>query len=257
MEAKNISFRYGERSFMEGLNTNIVKGSITTIIGPNGSGKSTLLNLFVKQFQPYEGSILIDGVDMKSLKQKTIAEKIAIVYQSNSAPDDITVERLVKYGRTPYQGFWSNQDEEEEAVIDWALKVTKMTELRHKRICELSGGERQRAWIAMALAQKTDILFLDEPTTYLDIYYQYEILNLVRTLNRDYKITIIMVLHDINQAIQYSDHVIIMKKGQIVYDGSMKEGITEERIEEVYGIKSRIHWCPHNNCPYMIPLQAG
>ena len=239
---------------MQKLNAEVKKGRITAIIGPNGSGKSTLLNLFVNQLQPAAGNILLEGRDLKSYKQRILAEKIAIVYQQNNAPGDITVERLVKYGRTPYQSFWSSKDEEEEEVIAWALSATKLGELRYKKLCELSGGERQRAWIAMALAQRTDILFLDEPTTYLDIYYQYEILNLIRKLNRQFNITIIMVLHDINQAIQFSDNVIIMKNGAIVFDGPVREGITELRIEEVYGIKSMIQWCEQNQCPYMIPL---
>ncbi|WP_313131628.1 ABC transporter ATP-binding protein [Anaerocolumna sp.] len=254
MEAKQITFRYGENPFMQKLNTKIKEGSITTIIGPNGSGKSTLLNLFVNQLKPNSGDIWLEDRNLKSYKQKTIAEKIAIVYQHNNVPGDITVERLVGYGRTPYQSFWNSRDDEEEEVIDWALMVTKLQELRHKKISELSGGERQRTFIAMALAQKTDILFLDEPTTYLDIYYQYEILHLIRELNQKFSMTIIMVLHDINQAIQFSDNVIIMKKGKIVFDGPVREGITEQRIEEVYGIRSMIQWSEQNQCPYMVPL---
>ncbi|BCJ92699.1 iron ABC transporter ATP-binding protein [Anaerocolumna cellulosilytica] len=256
MEAKQLIFQYGTNPFIKNLDTKIEKGQITTIIGPNGSGKSTLLNLFVNQLKPENGSILLDGKELSSYKQKKLAEKIAIVYQQNNAPGDITVERLVRYGRTPYQSFFSNKDEEEDQVIDWALSVTKLSELQTKKLCELSGGERQRAWIAMALAQKTDMLFLDEPTTYLDVYYQYEILNLVRELNQTFQMTILMVLHDINQAIQFSDNVIIMKKGRIVYDGPVREGITERRIEEVYGIKSMIQWCEQNKCPYMIPLST-
>jgi iron complex transport system ATP-binding protein len=239
---------------MERLDTQVREGSITTIIGPNGSGKSTLLNLFVNQLKPGAGGVYLDGRELRAYNQKTLAEKIAIVYQQNNGPGDISVERLVKYGRTPYQSFWSNKDEEEELVIDWALKATRLTKLRQKKLSELSGGERQRAWIALALAQKTDILFLDEPTTYLDIYYQYEILNLVRELNQKYHITIVMVLHDINQAMQFSQYVIIMKDGGIVFDGAVREGITEQRIKEVYGIKSRIQWCKESQCPYMIPL---
>lgn len=254
MEAKNITFQYGTSPFIKSLSTKVKMGGITTIIGPNGSGKSTLLHLFVNQLKPSHGEIFIEDKDLKDIKQKKIAEKIAIVYQQNNAPGDISVERLVAYGRTPYQSFWDNKDQEEEEVLDWALSVTKLTHLRHKKISELSGGERQRAWIAMALAQKTEILFLDEPTTYLDIYYQYEILNLIKELNHKFNITIIMVLHDINQAIQFSDNVVIMKNGEIVYDGPVREGITENRIKEVYGIKSIIQWCEQNKCPYMIPL---
>ena len=132
--------------------------------------------------------------------------------------------------------------------------MTNLTKLRKKSIGQLSGGERQRAWIAMALAQKTDILFLDEPTTYLDIFYQLEILTLVKKLNREYKITVVMVLHDINQAMQFSDNLIIMKRGAICYEGNVKDGITEERLKEVYGIRALVKWSDANQCPYMIPL---
>ncbi len=254
MEAKHITFQYGINPFIKNLTTKVKLGEITTIIGPNGSGKSTLLHLFVNQLKPSNGGIWVEDKELKEFKQRKLAEKIAIVYQQNNAPGDITVERLVGYGRTPYQSFWNNKDYEGEEVLDWALSVTKLSPLRNKKVSELSGGERQRAWIAMALAQKTEILFLDEPTTYLDIYYQYEILNLIRELNQKFNITIIMVLHDINQAIQFSHNVVIMKKGEIVFDGPVREGITEHRIEEVYGIKSIILWNEQNKCPYMIPL---
>lgn len=254
MEAKQITFQYGDNPLMRDLNTKIKENSITTIIGPNGSGKSTLLNLFVNQQKPKSGEIWLKEKELKAYKQKAIAEKIAIVYQQNNVPGDITIERLVRYGRTPYQSFWNDKDDEEEEVIAWALLATKLEKFRYKKLSELSGGERQRAFIAMALAQKTDILFLDEPTTYLDIYYQYEILHLIKELNQKFNMTIIMVLHDINQAIQFSDNVIIMKHGKIVFDGPVREGITEHRIEEVYGIKSMIQWNEQNQCPYMVPL---
>lgn len=256
MEAKSIEFTYSDKPFIRDLSTSIKIGEITTIIGPNGSGKSTLLNLFVNQVSPKVGTVIIEGKDIKSLKMKEIAKKIAIVYQQNSAPNDITVEHLIRYGRTPYRTFFGGKDSQEDEVVDWVLDATRLTDLREKKISQLSGGERQRTWIALALAQKTDILFLDEPTTYLDIYYQLEILSLVRELNRKYGITIIMVLHDINQAMQFSHNVIIMKKGKIIYDGVIDEGITEERIEEVYGIKSCIRWSNDNKCPYMIPIHV-
>lgn len=254
MEARQIDFSYNQETFISDLNVSVEKGKITTIIGPNGSGKSTLLNLFVNQVKPQKGHIMIYGKDINNLRTKEIAKKIAIVYQQNTAPADITVEHLIRYGRTPYRNFFGSKDEKEDEVADWALKAAKLDGLKAKRITELSGGERQRAFIAMALVQKTDILFLDEPTTYLDIYYQMEILNLVRELNSKYNITIVMVLHDINQAIQFSHNVIIMKHGRVVYKGEVREGITEDRIYQVYGIKSRIQWCNINKCPFMIPI---
>lgn len=256
MEARKIEFSYGEKAFIKDLNTSIELGKITTIIGPNGSGKSTLLNLFVNQISPKKGTIIVGDKNIKTMKMKDIAKKIAIVYQQNNAPSDLSVEQLIRYGRTPYRNFFGSKDNNEDEIIEWALKATKLNKFKDKKINELSGGERQRAWIAIALVQKTDILFLDEPTTYLDIYYQLEILSLVKELNSKYKITIIMVLHDINQAMQFSHNVIIMKEGFIVYDGVIKEGITEERIKEVYGIASSIQWCNINKCPYMIPIHG-
>lgn len=254
MEIKSIDFKYGEATFIKDLSASIQRGKITTIIGPNGSGKSTLLNLLVNQLQPHAGTLFVDGKNLKSMSTKDIARKMAIVYQQNSAPSDLTVERLVGFGRSPYQSFFSSKDEEEEEVIAWALKVTNLESMKNKQISELSGGERQRAWIAMALAQKTEILFLDEPTTYLDIFYQLEILSLVKELNLNYGMTIVMVLHDINQAIQFSDNLIIMKQGSILYNGTAVEGVTEHRLEEVYGIKAAIRWCDYNQCPYIVPI---
>ncbi len=254
MEIKDIDFSYGDADFIKALSGNIEKGKITTILGPNGCGKSTLLNLLVNQLRPHKGEVFIDGKSMKKMSIKEIAKKMSMVHQQNTAPSDITIERLVRFGRMPYQTIFSSQDNDSEEVIQWALEVTNLKEMSNKRVGQLSGGERQRAWIAMALAQKTEILFLDEPTTYLDIYYQLEILNLVRKLNREYDMTIVMVLHDINQAMQFSDNLIVMSKGKICYKGKASDAITEERLKEVYGINATIQWSKENNCPYMIPI---
>lgn len=256
MEVNKVNFTYNNHPFIVDLTTDIEVGKITTIIGPNGSGKSTLLNLLVNQIQPMSGSIQLNGQNLSNLSTKEIAKKMAIVYQQNQAPGDITVERLVRFGRAPYQSFFKSSDDEEEEVVAWALKVTRLEGMKNKKISELSGGERQRAWIAMSLAQKTNILFLDEPTTYLDIYFQYEILNLVKELNETYHMTIVMVLHDINQAIQFSDNIIIMKRGSIIYQGNVEMGITEERLKEVYGIHANIRWCEQNRCPYIVPIMS-
>lgn len=254
MEIRKLDFSYGEADFIKNLSGKIEPGKITTILGPNGCGKSTLLNLLVSQLKPKCGSILLDGKEMSTIPRKEIAKKIAMVHQQNSAPSDLTVERLVRFGRMPHQSMFSAEDEQGEEVVSWALKVTNLEHMAKKRVGALSGGERQRAWIAMALAQKTDILFLDEPTTYLDIYYQLEILSLVRKLNREYHMTIVMVLHDINQAMQFSDNLIVMSKGNICYAGPVAGGITEKRLKEVYGIRAVIRWSEQNQCPYMIPI---
>lgn len=254
MEIKNVSFSYSEETFIKALSSRIEEGKITTILGPNGSGKSTLLNLLVHQLKPQSGEVLVDGKNINRMTVKEVAKRIAMVHQQNTAPSDLSVERLVYFGRMPHQTIFSKQDEEAEEIVSWALKVTNLEHMAHKCVGQLSGGERQRAWIAMALAQKTELLFLDEPTTYLDIYYQLEILNLVRKLNQNYGMTIIMVLHDINQAMQFSDNLIVMSKGKICYEGLAKDGITEKRLKEVYGIRATIQWSEQNQCPYMIPL---
>lgn len=255
MEAKNLKFSYGENPFIEGLNVQLQEGKVTTIIGPNGSGKSTLLNLFANQFKPQGGEIFFESKRLQEIKQKDLAKKLAVVYQHNSAPNDITVEGLIYYGRVPHKKFWEIDNEQDKEIVDWAIEVTNLGGLKDKSLVGLSGGERQRAWIAMALAQKPKILFLDEPTTYLDIYYQLEILHLVRELNRKHNLTVVMVLHDINQAMQFSDQVIVMKKGHILYDGAVEQVFTEEMIEEVYGIQTIIRWCDVNQCHYIIPAR--
>lgn len=254
MEIKQLQFSYGEKEFIKNLSTTIEKGKITTIIGPNGSGKSTLLNLLVRQLKLQSGNIVLDGKNISNKSYKDISKMMAIVHQHNMGPHDLTVKGLVSYGRTPYQNFWASSDSEDETIVDWALEVTGVKSFSNKAISQLSGGERQRAWIAMALAQKTDILLLDEPTTYLDIFYQLEVLNLVKHLNETYGITIIMVLHDINQAVQYSHNLIIMKEGQIVTTGNAHDCITTDRLQQVYGIKANIFWSEENQCPYMIPI---
>lgn len=254
MEINNIKFSYTDKKFIEDLSATIKRGEITTILGPNGCGKSTLLNLLINQLKPQAGEILLNGKNISKTPLKEVAKKIAMVHQQNTVPMDTTVERLINFGRMPHQTMFSSNDDEGEAVVRWALKETNLEHLANKRVGQLSGGERQRAWIALALAQKTDILFLDEPTTYLDIFYQLEILSLVKRLNSELGITIVMVLHDINQAIQFSDNLIIMKKGTICYKGDAKHAITKERLMEVYGIRASIGWSEENNCPYIIPI---
>lgn len=257
MEIKNLDFAYEGKDFINNLNTQIEKGKITTILGPNGCGKSTLLNLIVHHLKPKGGTITLGGKNISVMSAKEIAKQMAMVHQHNSAPADLTVEKLVRFGRMPHQTMFSAEDENGDEIVKWAMKVTNLENMAEKRVGRLSGGERQRAWIAMALAQKTDILFLDEPTTYLDIFYQLEILNLVRRLNREYNMTVVMVLHDINQAIQFSDNLIIMRGGKIHYSGPSEQGITQQRLMEVYGIRANIQWSEENKCSYIVPVASA
>lgn len=237
IKAKDLYFSYDkDKSFITKLNVEIEKGKITTILGPNGSGKSTLLSLFAGLNKPNSGDISINGKSIKSLKQKELAREIATVHQQNTAPSDITVKELVAYGRIPHKKYFQGNTEGDDEIIEWAIKRTGLENLKDKAVMGMSGGERQRAFIAMALAQKSEILFLDEPTTYLDIYHQVEILELVKELNEESKLTVVMVLHDINQAIKYSDNVIVMKSGQVISSGVANEVINMDLLNSVYKI---------------------
>ena len=237
IKAKDLYFSYDkDKSFITKLNVEIEKGKITTILGPNGSGKSTLLSIFAGLNKPTSGDVSIKGNSIKSLKQKDLAKEIATVHQQNTVPSDITVKELVSYGRIPHKKYFQGNNESDDEIIEWAIKRTGLQSLKDKAVMSMSGGERQRAFIAMALAQKSEILFLDEPTTYLDIFHQIEILEIVKKLNKDNGLTVVMVLHDINQAIKYSHNAIIMKNGKTIASGKVNEVINMDLLNNVYGI---------------------
>lgn len=236
MEVRDLSFSYGKNKVLKGISFTIEGGKITTIMGANGCGKSTLFNLMTKNLYPRKGNIFLHGRNIQNFGLKDFAKRVSIVHQYNSSADDITVERLVSFGRTPHMKMMQGRSDEDEKLIEWAMEVTNVEKYRDREVSRLSGGQRQRVWIAMALAQNTKILFLDEPITYLDIRYQIEILELVKKLNEEYGITIIMVLHDINQAIHFSDRIIGLKDGQVAAQGSPAEVVTPECIRTLYGI---------------------
>ena len=226
----------GTRIF-DGLDLDIREGVVTTLIGANGSGKSTLFNLLTKNLKPQAGSIFLRAGDISALRLKDFAKLVAIVHQRNSAPGDLSVEKLVGYGRYPFQGLGQKRDaDEDERMVAWALETTGLSGLADAPVASLSGGQAQRAWIAMALAQGSKVLLLDEPTTYLDVRYQLDILRLVRRLNAEFGITVVMVLHDINQALCYSDEVVALADGRIVAQGAPREVVTPDVIKRVYGI---------------------
>ncbi|CAM3961164.1 iron ABC transporter ATP-binding protein [Bacillus luti] len=254
MEIKNVTFSYDNvTNRLKSVSSEIEIRKITTIIGPNGCGKSTLLGVMSRNHAPNSGEVILDGKAISEYKPKEFARKLAVVHQQNEAPADITVEKLISFGRMPYKNVFSSQTDEDREAIERALTCTNLQSKREKPIHALSGGERQRVWIAMTLAQSTPMLFLDEPTTYLDIYYQLEILELVKELNEVYGLTIVMVLHDINQAIRYSDHIIVMKDGEIVTKGNPNDVITEEMVKAIYGVDVVVKQDEDTGL-YMVPM---
>ncbi len=254
MNIENISFSYSNKlKTLHGVTATVEPGKITTIIGPNGSGKSTLLDLMSNHTVPDSGRIVLEGKALHDFRSKELAKRLAVVHQHNTAPADLTVEKLVSYGRIPHRQMFSSESDEDMEAVELALTRTNLLGRRKAKIAALSGGERQRVWIAVALAQSTPYLFLDEPTTYLDLYYQYEILELVKTLNKQYAITVVMVLHDMNQAIRYSDCIIAMKSGQILAMGEPEKVITAETVKEIYGVDVVVK-SDEDTGLYMVPI---
>lgn len=250
---RNLSFAYGKYEVIKGLDLTLHEGTITTLIGANGCGKSTLFNLMTKNLKSDGGTISLHDENITNIRLKKFARQAAIVHQYNTAPADLSVEKLISYGRTPYHRMGISQDtKEDEEKIRWAMEITNTLKHKDKPASELSGGQKQRVWIAMALAQDTKILFLDEPTTYLDIRYQLQILKLIRQLNREYGITIIMVLHDINQSLYYSDEIVAMQDGKIIAQGRPEEIITSELVRTVYDVELNIQNV--DGKPFVIPI---
>ncbi|WP_182170433.1 ABC transporter ATP-binding protein [Flaviflexus equikiangi] len=251
--ASNVSLGYGERNVIAGMDLAVPPGKITSIVGPNGCGKSTLLRALSRLLAPSSGAVLLDGQPLSSLRGKQIARILGLLPQSPIAPEGIVVADLVGRGRHPYQGLmgrWSPRDYE---VVARSLETTHTSELSERPVDELSGGQRQRVWIAMALAQETDILLLDEPTTFLDVANQLDVLDLLTDLNRE-GTTIVMVLHDINLAARYSDYLVAMKDGAIHVQGTPHEVVTVENMAEVFGIRSEIHPDPVSGSPLVVPI---
>lgn len=249
---EQLSISYGERQIVKNMNVTIPDKKITAIIGSNGCGKSTLLKAITRIIPHQSGSVILDGKDISTVNTKNIARKIAILPQSPESAAGLTVGELVSYGRYPYQSGFGRLTKKDYEVIDWALEVTGTSEYKYLPIDTLSGGQRQRVWIAMALTQETDIIFLDEPTTYLDMAHQLEILELLQTLNLEQNRTIIMVLHDLNQAARFADYIIALKDGAIVKAGNCEDIIVPAVLREVFQIDAIIGRDPRTNKPLCI-----
>ncbi|MGN7456610.1 ABC transporter ATP-binding protein [Paenibacillus pasadenensis] len=253
LEAKGLSLSYGGANIFEGLDLTIPEGKVTVFIGSNGCGKSTLLRSMARLLKPQQGSVVIDGSDISRMTTKEVARKLAILPQGPQAPEGLSVLQLVKQGRYPYQSWlqqWSREDE--EAVMK-ALKATGMSELGERSVDALSGGQRQRAWIAMTLAQQTGVILLDEPTTYLDLTHQIEVLDLLDELNASERRTVVMVLHDINLACRYADHIVAIKGGAVYAQGAPRDVVSSAMIAEVFGLTCDIMPDPLHGTPMCIP----
>jgi len=236
-----LSYQHSESFQLRGINFEIREGEIVSLIGPNGSGKSTLLRLVSRLIKPETGEVVLDGRDMTSMNSRDIARRLAMLPQMQEQPEDLTVRELIECGRYPHRKTKGALPREDDVIIDWAIGVTHLQDYENRLLNSLSGGERQRAWIALAIAQRPKILLLDEPTTYLDIAHQLDVMELVLQLNREFGMTVLMVLHDINQAAQYSDRLVVMKNGQIHYDGIPQCVLCQEMFRSVFKIDAAIH----------------
>lgn len=252
LECKDLELGYEDKTIIKNLNISVAKGEIVSIIGPNGSGKSTLLRSIAKLLEAKSSEILIEKQALSSMSMKALAKKLSMLFQRNVCPSDITVEKLVFYGRTPHKKWYESRSDEDKKIVDKAMKQTGIYHMKEKAVCNLSGGESQRVWLAMAIAQEPEILLLDEPTTYLDIGYQLELLEFIKKLNDENKTTIIMVLHELNQAAQYSDRIFVLKDSKLYDHGRPEKVINKEMLIDVYGVDARIIY-DENNKPIVIP----
>ncbi|MGG4489959.1 ABC transporter ATP-binding protein [Metabacillus idriensis] len=246
---ESVNIGYDDRLIVKDLTVSIPDKKITTIIGPNGCGKSTLLKAITRIISLQSGDVVLDGKSISKEQTKKLAKKMAILPQTPESAAGLTVGELVSYGRFPHQKGFGRLTKKDYEVIQWALEVTGTADFKFRPVDSLSGGQRQRVWIAMALAQETDIIFLDEPTTYLDMAHQLEVLELLQTLNAEQERTIVMVLHDLNQAARFADYIIALKDGEIVKAGSCEEVISRDVLKEVFHIDAVIGNDPRTNKP--------
>ena len=253
LEARALTLAYENHTVITDLDLRIPAGRVTVVVGPNACGKSTLLRALGRLLKPAGGAVLLDGTELHRTPTRQIAQRIGLLPQSPTAPEGITVADLISRGRQPHQRWWQQWSEEDEAAVAEAMARTSTTALAERSVDELSGGQRQRVWIAMALAQGTGILLLDEPTTYLDIAHQVEVLDLVRRLNRDRGRTVVAILHDLNQAARYADHLVAMKAGRIVAQGPPTTVVTAALVREVFGLESVVVPDPVTGTPLVVP----
>ncbi|WP_423921720.1 ABC transporter ATP-binding protein [Frigoribacterium sp. 2-23] len=254
LEIEHLTLGYGDRVVVDDLDLVVPPGRITAIVGANACGKSTLLRSMSRLLKPLTGRVLLDGAEVHRLPARQLARTLGLLPQSPLAPEGITVADLVGRGRHPHQGLLSRWTAADDLTVASALEATETTGLADRPVDELSGGQRQRVWIAMALAQETDVLLLDEPTTFLDVSHQVEVLDLLTDLNRSRGTTIVMVLHDLNLAARYADHLVAVVEGRVHAVGSPHEVLTEDCVRTVFGLDSRVIVDPTTGAPMMLPL---
>jgi iron complex transport system ATP-binding protein len=254
---KGLTLTYDAVVVAENLDVLIPRGELTMIIGPNGCGKSTLLKALARMLRPSRGSVLLDGADIHSEPTKAVARRLGLLPQSPVAPEGITVADLVSRGRYPYQQLLRQWSRDDEIIVNEAMAATDVLEYSQRSVDELSGGERQRVWLAMVLAQQTNTLLLDEPTTYLDLSHQLDVLELCAHIKETRAMTVVVVIHELNLAIRYADHLIVMKDGRIQAVGTPAEVVTEELIEDTFSLPCRIVDDPESGKPLVIPRLRG
>ncbi|HYJ12943.1 MAG TPA: ABC transporter ATP-binding protein, partial [Thermomicrobiales bacterium] len=254
--SEQISLAYGDTTIVDSLSLTIPDGQVTTIIGPNGCGKSTLLKSLARLLKPTRGAVLLDGQVIHHYPTREVAKRLGLLSQQAVVIPGITVADLVRRGRYPHQAFMQTPSKADEEAVNHALDLTGMQDLRDRPVDQLSGGQRQRAWIAMAIAQDTPLLLLDEPTTFLDISHQLEVVDLVQKLNREDGRTVVMVLHDINEAARASDYLVAMRDGAIIHEGTTHEVIRPEVLRDVYGVETDVYQHPTLNHPFCVPRSS-
>jgi iron complex transport system ATP-binding protein len=257
LETNSLTLSYGDHPIIQELDLYIPKGEITVFIGSNGCGKSTLLRSLARLLKPKEGSVLLDGEAIAQMNTKQVAKKLAILPQGPIAPEGLTVLQLAKQGRYPHQSWMKQWSDEDETAVNGALRATQMENLKTRYVDSLSGGQRQRAWIAMTLAQQTETILLDEPTTYLDMTHQIEILDLLFELNANEKRTIVMVLHDLNLACRYAHHLVALKNKTIYAQGKPEEIMTRDLVRDVFHMECVITGDPIFGTPLCVPYGKG
>ena len=258
LKARHLKAGYDKNVIIEDMNLTVPAHKVTALIGANGCGKSTLLKTLCRIQPPLGGEVLLDGRSIFAEDSRQLAKKLAILPQNPQAPAGLTVRELVNYGRAPHRArFFARTTNEDRRMVDWALQETDMAAFADRPLEALSGGQRQRAWIAMAIAQDTELLFLDEPTSFLAVAHQLDVLTRVRHLNSAYGKTIVMVIHEVNEAARFADHLLAMKQGQLLYEGAPDEVFTEAMLADVFGIGAELLRDPRTGRPHCIPYRRA